>query len=71
MQKQKTQPLSKETIESLQRLGGILMKITHRLVREGKAKIVDEKIIWNNQTAPSPDTLSVPSLSEKLRHHKQ
>lgn len=45
MQKTKPQPLSEETIESLQRLGGILMKVVERLVREGKAKIKNGKIM--------------------------
>lgn len=45
MKKPKTQPLSDETIESLQRLGGILMKIVARLVREGKAKIENGKVV--------------------------
>lgn len=44
----KSEPLSEETIESLTRLGGILAKIVHRLVREGKAKVVNGKIIFND-----------------------
>lgn len=45
MKKPKTQSLSDETIESLQRLGGILMKVVERLVREGKAKIENGKVV--------------------------
>ena len=44
--KTKSKPLSEETMQSLERLGEILMKITKRLVSEGKAKIEDGKIIF-------------------------
>ena len=45
MQKTKPQPLSEEMIESLQGLGGTLMKVVERLVREGKARIENGKIV--------------------------
>lgn len=44
----KNGPLSKETLESLERLGEILMKITRRLVSEGKAEIKDGKVLFKN-----------------------
>lgn len=48
MTKPTTQPLSEETVESLQKLGGILMRIVERLVREKKVKIENGKIIFND-----------------------
>ena len=47
MTETKQPKLSEETLQSLEKLGGILMKIAHRLVSEGKASIVDGKIIFN------------------------
>lgn len=39
--------LPEETLASLERLGEVLRGILARLINEGKAKIVDGKIIWN------------------------
>ena len=47
MTETKQPKLSEETLQSLEKLGGILMKIAHRLVSEGKARIADGKIIFN------------------------
>lgn len=38
--------MSDETIRSLEQLGEVLRSIVRRLVREGKAKIVDGKVIF-------------------------
>lgn len=38
--------MSEETIKSLEQLGEVLYVIAKRLVSEGKAKIVDGKIIF-------------------------
>ncbi len=48
MTKTKPAKLSEETIESVIRLGEVLRSILARLVDEGKAKIVDGKIIWKD-----------------------
>jgi len=45
MTKTKSQPLSEETLESLEELGAVLMKIVRRLVSEGKAKIENGKVV--------------------------
>jgi len=45
MTKTKPQKFSKETLEGLQELGEVLLKIVKRLVSEGKAKIVEGKIV--------------------------
>ncbi len=37
---------SKETIDSLTELGSILLRIQVRLINEGKAKIVNGKIVF-------------------------
>ncbi len=38
--------MSEETIKSLEQLGEVLYSIAQRLVSEGKAKIVDGKIVF-------------------------
>lgn len=43
---QDNQKLSYETIRSLEELGGVLRNILRRLIREGKAKIVDGKVVF-------------------------
>jgi hypothetical protein len=43
---QNNQKMSDETVRSLEELGGVLRNILHRLVREGKAKIVDGKVVF-------------------------
>lgn len=46
MTKKPKQTLPEETIQALIQLGEVLRPIVHRLVAEGKAKVVDGKIIW-------------------------
>jgi len=43
---QDNQKLSDETVRSLEELGGVLRTILHRLIREGKAKVVDGKVVF-------------------------
>lgn len=38
--------MSDETVKSLEQLGEVLYSIVRRLVREGKAKIVDGKVVF-------------------------
>ena len=37
---------SEETMQSLRELGEVIRPILHRLIEEGKAKVVDGKVIF-------------------------
>ncbi len=43
------QPLSEEALKSLEELGAVLRSILMRLIKEGKAKVVDGKVIFIKQ----------------------
>lgn len=43
---QNIQKMSDETVRSLEELGGVLRNILHRLICEGKAKIVGGKVVF-------------------------
>lgn len=49
MKKKKTTPLPEETIQALIQLGTVLRPIANRLIAEGKAKVVDGKLIFIKQ----------------------
>lgn len=46
MIKKPKQTLPEETIQALIQLGEVLRPILHRQIADGKAKVVDGKIIW-------------------------
>lgn len=46
MVKKKTNILSDETIKSLIELGEVLREIENRLLKEGKIKVKNGKVIW-------------------------
>jgi hypothetical protein len=47
MKKQKkNQPLSEEALKNINDLGDVLRQIHYRLIKEGKVKIVDGKIVF-------------------------
>jgi hypothetical protein len=47
MKKQKAnEPLSEEALKNINELGDVLRQIHNRLVKEGKVKVVDGKIIF-------------------------
>ena len=49
MKKQKSKPLPEETVQAVIRLGEVLRPIARRLIAEGKAKMVDGKLIFIKQ----------------------
>jgi hypothetical protein len=47
MKKQKkNKPLSEEALKNINELGDVLREIHNRLIKEGKIKIIDGKIIF-------------------------
>ena len=46
MKKQKKEILSEEALKNINDLGDVLHQIHYRLVKEGKVKIVDDKIVF-------------------------
>jgi hypothetical protein len=47
MKKQnKNKPLSEEALKNINELGDVLREIRNRLIKEGKIKIIDGKIIF-------------------------
>ncbi|MCX6788930.1 MAG: hypothetical protein NTZ36_03585 [Candidatus Jorgensenbacteria bacterium] len=46
MTKKPKQTLPEETIQALIQLGTVLRPILDRQIADGKAKVVDDKIIW-------------------------
>ncbi|MBI2612813.1 hypothetical protein HYW59_03340 [Candidatus Kaiserbacteria bacterium] len=47
----KSEPLSEETIQALIQLGAVLRPVVNRLVTEGKAKVVNGKMIFLTKNA--------------------
>ena len=47
MKKQKEiEPLSEEALKNINELGDVLRQVHNRLVKEGKVKVIDGKIIF-------------------------
>lgn len=46
MKKQEKQILSREALKNINELGDVLRQIHYRLVKEGKVKVVDGKIVF-------------------------
>jgi hypothetical protein len=46
MKKQKNKTLSEEALKNINELGDVLRQVHNRLLKEGKVKVVDGKIVF-------------------------